>query len=371
LKRVASSFAIFTCCVLTSVAPQSAGAAHAAAAPAWQAALPGYRFTFPVDYGAHERFQNEWWYYTGNLAAANGDRYGFELTFFRVGIQRPLQRGSAWDVNDLYLAHLAVSDVRGRKFYFDERTGRAALSQAGATTGDEHAWIGSWRARRLPDGRHLLDAAGNGVSIHLACTFAKPAAIHGRDGVSRKGRCASCASHYYSFTRLRTTGTITVGGSTLDVRGLAWNDHEWGSDEVESGAAGWSWFSMQLDNGADIMLYLLRRTDGRIVPQSSGTIDDAAGRTEHLMLDQLSVEPQAWWTSPHDGARYPAGWRVNIAGHRIALEVEPLLADQELITKRSTRIAYWEGACAVRGTYDGKPVRGFGYTELTGYAAHL
>ncbi len=128
---------------------------------------------------------------------------------------------------------------------------------------------------------------------------------------------------------------------------------------------------MQLDNGADIMLYLLRRTDGRIVPQSSGTIDDAAGRTEHLMLDQLSVEPQAWWTSPHDGARYPAGWRVNIAGHRIALEVEPLLADQELITKRSTRIAYWEGACAVRGTYDGKPVRGFGYTELTGYAAHL
>lgn len=364
MKRVAAYFAVLACCSFAGAAPQRA-------APSWQAALPGYSFRFPQDYGAHERFQNEWWYYTGDLAAKNGDRYGFELTFFRLGIQPGIARASAWDVNDLYLAHLAISDIHGQKFSYSERTGRAALQQAGAASGDEHAWIGSWRARRLANGLHLLDASDGGVSVHLTAAPAKPAAIHGSDGVSRKGGCASCASHYYSFTRLRTTGTITVDGATRTVSGFAWNDHEWGSDEVEPGVAGWSWFSMQLDNGTDIMLYLLRRNDGQIVAQSSGTIDDAAGRTQHLSLREISVEPKAWWTSPHDGARYPARWRVNIGSHHLALDVEPLLADQELLTRRSTRIAYWEGACAVRGTYEGKQVGGFGYTELTGYASHL
>src|SRR5712692_3494077 len=88
----------------------------------YRVALPGYRFKFPRDNFNHPDFQTEWWYYTGNLKSTDGHRFGFELTFFRRGVARDRERTSPWQVEDLYFAHLALSDLNGGKFYHAERT---------------------------------------------------------------------------------------------------------------------------------------------------------------------------------------------------------------------------------------------------------
>jgi predicted secreted hydrolase len=336
----------------------------------WEPAGPGYRFTFPRDYGAHERSRNEWWYYTGNVRDAHGRRFGFEETIFRYGVQHAIPGGSRWDIDDLYFAHFAITDVGGRRFVSFDRTGRAALGGAGASSGDERAWVGDWRVERSSAaGAHELSAAGEGgAALRMRLVPDGPPTINGRDGVSRKGACASCASHYYSLMRLRASGSVTVGAASFAVDGTAWNDHEWGSDELESGVAGWDWFSMQLDDGTDVMLYRLRLRDGATVPQSSGTFVRTGRAPVVLNVADFRIAPTGTWTSPRDGAAYPSGWRVTLPRQRADLTVVPLLEDQELNTERSTHVSYWEGACEIRGTLAGRQVHGYGYTELTGYA---
>jgi predicted secreted hydrolase len=343
-------------------------AAAVAAAVAWQPALPGYRFQFPADYGAHESSRDEWWYYTGNLRDAHGRKYGFELTFFRVGIQPPLTGGSPWDIDDLYFAHLALTDTVSGGYYHVDQTGRAALGAAGATSGDEHVWIDRWSARRFADSRHVLQAQAGSLGLHLTLTPRKPAVINGLHGVSRKGACRGCASHYYSFTDLAAGGELALPTGRVKVNGSAWNDHEWGSANLEAGVVGWDWFSVQLTGGRELMLYVLRRADGSAIPQSSGTLVDSAGRSSFLPLSKFSVAPIDVWTSPHSRAPYPAGWHIRLPSYRADLTISPLLADQEFDATHSTGGYYWEGACSVSGTFGGKSVGGYGYTELTGYA---
>ncbi|MDQ6779776.1 MAG: carotenoid 1,2-hydratase [Candidatus Eremiobacteraeota bacterium] len=339
----------------------------ALAATKWQPAAPGYRFSFPRDYGAHERAQTEWWYYTGNVRDGRGHRYGFELTFFRSGVQRPLPHGSAWDINNLYLAHFALSDIAAERFFFSERTGRAALGLAGASVSGERVWIGSWQARRMASGLHSLRADMPEAAVSLRALPAKPLVIHGRDGVSAKGDCRTCASHYYSFTRLVVRGMLTSRGHRTPVSGVAWNDHEWGSDELQAGVVGWDWFSLQLNGERELMLYLLRRADGAAIPQSSGSLIGPDGNVVHLTRSMFSVRALGTWRSPHSGVRYPAGWAIVLPAYHARLRVVPMLADQELTTRRSTGVVYWEGACAIDGVFERKAARGAGYTELTGY----
>ncbi|HEY5094652.1 MAG TPA: lipocalin-like domain-containing protein [Candidatus Eremiobacteraceae bacterium] len=343
-------------------------AAAAAAAVTWQPALPGYTFHFPADFGAHESSRDEWWYYTGNLRDARGHRYGFELTFFRVGIQPHLAGGSPWDIDDLYFAHFAAADAASGAYYHVDRTGRAALHAAGATTGDERVWLGKWSARRTAAGKHVLQARADDFALDLTLSPRKPVVLNGRDGVSRKGSCRGCASHYYSFTDLTARGMLSLPSGNVAVTGGAWNDHEWGSAALEPGVVGWDWFSVQLDDGRELMLYLLRRADGSAIPQSSGTLVDGQGRAVYLPLAKFSVAPLGAWTSPHSRARYPAGWLVRLPAYRAELTISPLLADQEFDASHSTGGHYWEGACSVTGSFGGKHVAGQGYTELTGYA---
>lgn len=342
-------------------------AAVAAAAVVWQLALPGYTFRFPADYGAHESSRDEWWYYTGNLRDARGHKYGFELTFFRVGIQAPLAGGSPWDIDDLYFAHFAATDTASGAYYHVDRTGRAIFREAGATAGDERVWLGQWTARRSTSGDHVLRARADDFALNLTLTPRKPVVRNGRDGVSQKGSCRGCASHYYSFTDLAANGVLSLPSGNVAVTGGAWNDHEWGSADLEPGVVGWDWFSVQLDDGRELMLYLLRRADGSAIPQSSGTLVDREGRAVYLPLANLSVAPLGTWTSPHSRARYPAGWLVRLPAYRAELTISPLLADQEFDATHSTGGHYWEGACSVTGTFGGKRVSGHGYTELTGY----
>jgi predicted secreted hydrolase len=279
-----------------------------------------------------------------------------------------LTDGSPWDIDDLYFAHLALTDTASGAYYHVDRTGRAALGAASAAAVDERVRLDDWSARRLADGRHVLQAQADDIGLHLTLTPRKPAVVNGLGGVSRKGACRGCASHYYSFTDLAAGGTLSLPAGNVAVTGSAWNDHEWGSASLEAGVVGWDWFSVQLAGGRELMLYVLRRADGSAIPQSSGTLVDSAGRSSFLPLAKFSIAPLGSWTSPHSRARYPAGWRIRLPSYRADLTIAPLLADQEFDASHSTGGYYWEGACSVSGTFGGKPVGGYGYTELTGYA---
>ncbi len=331
-------------------------------------ALPGYQYTFPRDHAAHQDYKTEWWYYTGHLKTDAGRTYGYELTFFRIGQppegHEPPAQG--------YAAHLALTDEAGRTFRFEEKLNRGAWSVAGARQDVYYVWNELWSAQLLGD-RHVLEAGFRGTEqapeLHLLLTPQKPPAIHGENGVSQKAGCTGCASHYYSLTRLATEGFLILDGQAQRVSGLSWMDHEFGSNQLSADQVGWDWFSLQLDDNHEVMIYLLRRRDGSLDPHSSGTLIGPGGQSRHLKFADLRVTPTGrQWKSPHSGARYPMGWRIAIPAEQLELTVTPALEDQELATQRSTGVVYWEGSCRVSGTHRGQPVAGSAYVEMTGYA---
>ncbi len=338
-------------------------------------AQEGYRYEFPRDHGAHEAFRTEWWYYTGHLETAEGRRFGYELTFFRRGI-RPDQihtKPSRWSVDQLYLAHVAITDVSKEQFHFRDRISRGGLGKAGADSGHLRVWLDQWRAEssEKPDDQQTLDARADGMALSLTLSPLKPLVIHGEQGISKKGAAAGQASHYYSFTRLKTAGTLTLGTQTYTVTGTSWMDHEFGSADLSADLVGWDWFSIQLADNRELMVYRLRRADGSSDPASSGTLVFPDGHTQHLSASDIQLTPLDTWTSPASKATYPHRWQVAIPSLDLSLKLTPLLADQELRTSRSTQVTYWEGAVSVEGTEKGQAVIGQGYVELTGYAERI
>jgi predicted secreted hydrolase len=335
----------------------------------FQPALPGRSFQFPRDHASHPEFRTEWWYYTGHLAAG-ARRFGYELTFFRVGLDPAHRAGrSAWTRNTVLFAHLALTDEAGRRFRYEQRISRPALGLAGADTADYHVWVEGWSAGLDADGRtHRLVAGGRTFALALTLVPEKPPVIHGVNGVSVKAAGPGRASHYISLTRLATRGHLVVDGDTLAVVGGSWMDHEFGSNTLAPDEAGWDWFSVQLDDRRELMLYQLRHADGFVEPLSSGTWIERDGGATHLPLADWSVTSHATWTSPHTGAVYPARWTVRVPGRGIELELTPVLADQELAPDGPVSIVYWEGSVRVRGRERGRAVAGVGYVELTGYA---
>lgn len=341
----------------------------------FQQATAGYRYNFPRDHGSHPTYRTEWWYYTGHLHSKSGRSFGFELTFFRRGVPPDEIKTlpSKWSVKDLYLAHLAVSDITGKRFHFSEKLSREGLGKAGADESRLLVWIDDWRAEAATDstGSHTLRAHDNTHSLLLTLQPVKPLVAHGTDGISRKGKELGQASHYYSFTRLATTGTIMIDGESFEVSGLSWMDHEFGSAELGTDQVGWDWFSIQLDDKTELMLYRMRRKDSSSDPASSGSVVLPDARTQHLAVTDFQIESSATWTSPESKATYPSRWHLKVPSLDLELDVTPLLADQELRTSRRAQVTYWEGAVAVTGTKQGRPVTGQGYVELTGYAERL
>jgi predicted secreted hydrolase len=341
----------------------------------FRVATEGYRYSFPRDHGTHEEFRTEWWYYTGQLTAKDGRPFGYELTFFRRGMPRDQTKTlpSQWAVRHLYLAHFAISDLSKSRFHYAEKTSRAGLGKAGAAHDRLHVWIDRWSAESPSDapGSQTLRAADGDLAIRLTVSSGKPLVVHGTNGISHKGPDPGQASHYYSFTRLATTGTLTVGNESFDVTGTSWMDHEFGSADLDKDLVGWDWFCLQLDDQRELMLYRLRRKDGSADPASSGTLIDREGRGHHLLLKDFILEPTSYWTSQTSHARYPQRWRLTIPSQHLSLELVPRMADQELSPKRSTQITYWEGAIETTGTAQGKPLHGQGYMELTGYAEQV
>jgi predicted secreted hydrolase len=334
-------------------------------------AEPVWTYQFPRDHGAHEEFRIEWWYFTGHLFTRGGGRYGFEVTFFRVGVTTPAARvepKSPWRLDDLALAHFAITDLADGTFHYYEKMNRSSPFTAGARTGSLRVFNEGWSATMEADGSIVLRAQSPEYAIDLRLRSRKPPVIHGEDGVSVKGRSPGHASHYYSLTRLEVEGTIRDGKQSLQCEGLAWMDHEFGSALLGEDQEGWDWFSIQLDDDTELMLYQIRTTTGEPDATSSGSFITESGDVIHLRNQDFSILPVDRWTSPRSGATYPMGWRIEVPSLGVRLDVRETLRDQELITDRSTGVTYWEGAVDVSGRSGANAVRGRGYVEMTGYA---
>ena len=375
-------------------APEAA--AGAATATTWRPALPGYAYRFPADHAAHPDHKTEWWYFTGSLRADNGREFGYELTWFRQGLTPPgtlAAERSRFIQSDFKFAHLAVTDLGAGQFHFAQRLARGGFGEAGfgpapGTAADAEgggggerrlAWINGWELTPesgADDGNrttwHLRAASRAGeppMALDLRVRPRKPPVEHGLEGVSTKADGAGNASHYYSWTRLETSGTLSVDGKTFNVRGDSWFDHEWASNQLGPDQVGWDWFCFQFDDGTEAMLYAMRRRDGSVDPVSGGTFVDANGQATHLTRADFELTRTRSWKSTKTGAEYPLGWRVRLPGRGLEWEIKARLDDQELALPP---VAYWEGAIAVRGTGPGgKPLTGHGYMELTGYAGAL
>jgi predicted secreted hydrolase len=339
--------------------------------PSWEAqyrtALPGYLYEFPRDHFDHPDFQTEWWYCTGNVKSADGHRFGFELTFFRQGVDRDPAKTAIWDVRNLYLAHLALSDLDGSRFYHAERMNRAGPGIAGISEPERRIWNGNWQIQ-WQDNEQKLQGIDDRFQIRLTMRSEKPPVIHGENGVSQKAEGPGRASHYISQTRLLARGRIELAGRNFDVTGFAWMDHEFFTQQLEPEQVGWDWLSLQLEDETELMLFRIRRKDGSIDPYSAGTFVDARGKSEHLRASEFSLEPaRESWTSPLTHATYPIRWKILVPKLGIELEVTTPLASQELTGNSKLTPSYWEGAITLTGHRDRSLSGGTGYLEMTGY----
>lgn len=338
----------------------------------FKAALPGYHYEFPRDYFNHPDYQTEWWYYTGNLRTTDGRKFGFELTFFRQGVNRDPADVSTWDIRDLYLAHFAISDLDGKKFFHRERSNRSGPGIAGADASLQTVWNGNWSVV-WAEGTENLTAIADQFAINLSLRPEKPPAIHGEGGISQKSSGKGRASHYFSETRLRTSGSLQIASTKYEVTGLAWMDHEFFTQQLAPDQVGWDWLSLQLDDHTELMLFHIRRKDGAIDPFSAGTFVDQQGHAHHLGVNEFQLQPDdpseagARWTSPETRAAYPVRWKIRVPALGITLAASTPLPAQEITGDSRFVPNYWEGAIFLAGSKNGAALHGSGYLEMTGY----
>lgn len=340
------------------------------ATPEFERVTQAREFVFPEDHGPHPDYRTEWWYYTGNLMDEQGNHFGYQLTFFRRALApgNP-QRESELAAHQIYSAHFALTNVAGNWHREAERFSRGAAGLAGASGSPYHVWLENWSVESTaPDGNRVrLKATEGGLSIDLELQATKPIVAHGDGGVSRKGDEAGNASYYLSFTRLLTEGALTIDGRSVPVHGESWFDHEWGTSALGPEAIGWDWFSLQLDDGHELMFFQIRRADGSLEPASGGTWVLPDGQAQRLSAADVDIDVLGMWRSADSGGEYPAGWRIRIGSIGLDVQVEPWIQDQEM----QVSVVYWEGAVRMRGTRSGAEVGGNGYVELTGYAAAI
>jgi len=333
--------------------------------PAFAQALAPQQLEFPRDQGPHPDFRQEWWYLTGNLDAADGERFGFEVTIFRFALAPGAVASnagggtSAWRTHQVYLGHFAVTDVARGRFRFAVKRARGALGLAGAQADPLRVWVGNWHI-----GDNIVQAAGQGYALSLTAQPLMDPVLNGERGLSRKSGEPGNATYYYTIPRVSVQGTLVAdNGRQLRVHGLAWLDREWGSGSLGPQEIGWNWFGLQLGDGSCLMFYYLRDRGGGEDPYSAGTWVDPAGHARPLSRNDVQMTVLDHWTDP-GGARYPSRWRLVVPATGLDVTIHPVLADQELVT--SPR--YWEGAVDVSGTSAGRAISGRGYVELVGYA---
>lgn len=327
------------------------------------------QFAFPRDHGSHDEFRNEWWYFTGNVADVGGRRFGFELTFFRMGLAPRVDesRGSAWATDQVWMAHFAITDVKSGRLLAAERLARGgALGLAGAAASPFHVWVEDWSVHGEADaekGTMTLQARDDKMSMSLELKALKPVALHGDRGLDSKGPEPGNASYYYSFPRLAVRGAIDVDGGSSEVSGDAWMDREWSTSALSAGVVGWEWFGLQLSDGREVMFYRLRQADGTANAYGGGSLIDVDGKTTRLRSADVDLEPMEYWTSERTHVRYPVAWQLAVPTKALSLTIKPLVRDQEI----NLSVRYWEGAVRIAGRDRESALTGNGYLELAGY----
>ncbi len=325
----------------------------------------------PRDLFAHKNAQTEWWYYTGHAKSDNGRHFGFELVFFkrRTDLDKfgnvPLRLLG----NPIYFAHFAVTEQETKSFRYSHRKSVNGLLDDPASASEKHYHLrlGDWSVRES-HGNHVLRASiGNDLLFEASLKPVKPVVLNGKkkDGVSFKDE--GQASRYFSYTRMELDGDITSNGETEHFTGSAWMDREFGTWTPTEKQKGWDWFSIQLDEGTDIMVYQLRDSRNNVSDYSAGVFVEKDGTYEHLPYPDFHVTPTGDWKSENSGATYPSGWNIEIPSRGVSLSVTPVVRNQELDTRGTTMIVYWEGACLVAGNVGGNDVTGNAYVELVGY----
>ncbi len=386
-------------CTLTRASaapPDGLGVLRGGAADAGFAVAQGSRqFKFPADHGPHPDFRHEWWYFTGRLQAADGEQFGFELTFFRLGVAPPAAAapssapvvpavsdaaagGSRWRARQVYAAHFAISDLTRGRFHARARYARDALGLGESRATPLSVRVQDWSLKQVAPARPVVAGAADrdaaparwqlraddgAYAIDLGALITGRPVLNGMAGLSIKDDAPGAASWYYSMPRLPLSGTVRRDGKTLAVTGEAWLDREWGSGGLGPEQQGWDWYALQLSDGSALMFYGLRDRDGRPDVHSAGTFVDREGGVHALRLSDISVTVTGHWDSPR-GGRYPSGWRLSVPSQALALDITPVLTDQEL----TTRPRYWEGAVDARGSRAGQAISAQGYVELVGYA---
>jgi predicted secreted hydrolase len=327
----------------------------------FQQAIKPREWNFPRDHGRHDGFKIEWWYFTGNLRDSSGRRFGYQLTFFRSAFSsQEVHRASAWGMTDAYFAHAAISDIQSNRFIFKDRLERSRPELAIASDQTLDVMLLDWSAK-LTDGKIHLYLAEKDFEIDLNCSDGRGPILQGPGGVNAKGREPGQASYYYSMTRLKTAGTLTIANQKFEVQGQSWMDHEFSSNALAKDQVGWDWMGLQLNDGTDLMLYRMRNADGQ-ADYLSGTRITADGKPHYLSAADISIEGSHPWKSPVSGDSYPQQWSVQCAG-MTPLLVKSLMPGQELITRNSTNVTYFEGTTEVLDER-GQPM-GEGYLEMT------
>lgn len=325
--------------------------------------LRGRPLVFPRDHGAHPDTRTEWWYITGQVQTAGGQRLGIQVTFFRSGTGHPNTR-SRWDASQLYFAHAAIADPRTGRLVHGERVARASAGLVEAAVDDARIRIDDWSLVRAGE-RWQARLKDREFALQLDFTPTQSILLQGDAGFSLKGPEERFASHYYSLPHLSVSGSVQLTGKTETAQGRAWLDHEWSSEILMPGAVGWDWVGLNLDDGGALMVFRIRDKDGNAL-WASGLLRDSAGKIRRFAPSEITFTANRQWRSAASGATYPVD--ANIRLGEMSLRVQPLMDDQELDSRASTGAIYWEGAVTV--LRDGMRI-GEGYLEMTGYAERI
>ncbi len=319
-------------------------------------------FKFPEDHGAHNGYRNEWWYIFGNLETKQGRVFGYQITFFRIALASDTseKRLSQWAASHVWMAHVALTDPENGQHIAYEKLAREAMELAGIRQDPFKIWVGDWQlsspTKSFP---WQLKIDGEEFELDLEINALTRPVLQGDRGLSQKSEKVGNASYYYSITRLKTKGTINIGGEEFQVTGLSWLDREWGTSVLGENQIGWDWFALQLDEGTDLMFYNLRNSEGRSDPNSAGTILTASNNQITLDNTNLDLVPKRWWKNS-EGVNYPVAWELYIKPQNRKIVVESVLNNQEI----NLSVNYWEGMVTV--TENNQQI-GKGYMELTGY----
>jgi len=327
------------------------------------------KFVFPDDHGAHPDFRTEWWYFTGNLVSDDGKEFGYQFTIFRTALSKEKsERNSEWNSNQIYMAHFAVTDIDGNKFYYDERFSREGNNLAGAQASPFKVWLEDWQIIQTEDKATFdlpiitVKAKSEKAEIDFKLESVKPFVLQGDEGLSQKGKQPGNASYYYSYTRLKTEGKIILEGREFSVSGFSWMDREWSTSALSEDQKGWDWFALQLDDNTEIMYYQMRKNNGSPDVFSKGVLVDESGKSQLIKKDNVNLKVTDYWESP-DGEKYPSGWSLQIPSKNIDLKITPSVKNQLM----DVAIRYWEGSVKIEGTKNSSKITGRGYVELTGY----